>query len=293
MNEQPAANRDYSTISPSARAVLLLKGYTDVPFARRVAELVSLPEVYLPDFNRKDFSFWLRVLHFEYRYRSINRLLSGLGIKNILELSSGFSFRGLTAIQEDNVHYIDTDLPDIIHTKQSFVHELQDKNATPQGTLEILPLNALDEQGFQEVVSHFPAGKLVIVNEGLLMYLDTEEKRKLCGIIRNVLKARGGYWITADIYLRQRQRDIGISMDDKLQQFFNEHRVEEKMFESFEEAEAFFKSEGFVIDKEVEPEYQLCGSLKYLLASATEEQLGNLGKHGKIHTTWRLKLAEQ
>ena len=49
--------------------------------------------------------------------------------------------------------------------------------------MEILPLNALDEEKFNEVVSHFPPGEIVIVNEGLLMYLNNEEKQKLCSII--------------------------------------------------------------------------------------------------------------
>ena len=61
------------------------------------------------------------------------------------------------------------------------------------------------------------------------------------------------------------------------------------MFESFEEAEAFFKGEGLIIDKEAEPEYAQSGVLKYLMASATEEQLADRGKAGKIQTTWRLK----
>src|SRR5476651_505065 len=93
-------NRDYSTISPSAKALLLMKGLTDIPFARQAAELIMLPEKYEPDYSLKDLRFWGRVVHFESRYRSIDHLLADVPIKNILEISSGFSFRGLAAAQQ-------------------------------------------------------------------------------------------------------------------------------------------------------------------------------------------------
>jgi hypothetical protein len=43
--------------------------------------------------------------------------------------------------------------------------------------LETLPLNALDEAQFAETVGRFPQGEIVIVNEGLLMYLNTEKNK--------------------------------------------------------------------------------------------------------------------
>jgi hypothetical protein len=92
--------RDFSTISPSARALLLLKGLTNIPFARKAAELMMHPDKYEPDFDNKDFGFWTRVVHFEYRYSSVNQLLSALPVKNVLELSSGFSFRGLDMVRQ-------------------------------------------------------------------------------------------------------------------------------------------------------------------------------------------------
>ena len=216
-NNQP---RDYSTISPSAKALLFLKGYTNIPFARKAAELMALPEKYEPDFDKKDFRFWARLVHFESRYWSIDQLMAGLPIKNILEISSGFSFRGLAAVQQEGIHYIDTDLPEVIELKKQFIKELHPGEINPNSKLETLPLNALDENAFEEIVSHFPADEpLIIVNEGLLMYLSTAEKEKLCKIIHNILDKRGGYWITADIYIKQRDEIPGM-MDDKLSQFF-------------------------------------------------------------------------
>ena len=285
-------NRDYSSISPSARSLLLLKGLTDIPFTLEAAKLITYPETYEPDFELKDFVLWARVLHFENRYKSINQLLAGLPVSNILELSSGFSFRGLYSTLHRNVHYIDTDLPDVITTKQSLLSSLLQAEQAPKGQLETLPLNALHQTEFANITNRFPEGELAIINEGLLVYLNMDEKRKLCHNIRNVLQQRAGYWITADIYIKSDRNLLSMIGNDKLKRFFEEHRIEENKFESFEAAETFFKSEGFVIDKEAEPDYQASGSLKYLRASASPEQLYNIGKTGRIRTTWRLKLAQ-
>lgn len=284
------ANRDYSSISPSAQALLLLKGFTDIPFARKAAELITRPENYEPDFNISDFAFWARLLHFESRYKSIDQLLSPLQVKNILELSSGFSFRGLDKVLGEDAHYIDTDLPDVISTKLPLLASLQ-RDMIPKGKLETLPLNALDEAAFEATAAHFKKGEIVIVNEGLLVYLSTDEKKKLCHNIRSLLEKTGGYWITADIYIKSERRFSNFLPDDKLQQFLKEHRIEENKFDSFEQAEAFFKSEGFLIDKEAEAEHQKSGSLKYLITNASKEQLEGLSRNGRIRASWRLKLA--
>ena len=294
MNKEQQSNnihRDYSTISPSAKSLLLMKGYTNIPFAKRAAELISYPYNYSPYFNKKDFTFWARVAHFENRYWSIDQLLNEIPAKNILELSSGFSFRGLNAVKENNVHYIDTDLSEIISIKKQIIHQLQDENFVAKGKLETLPLNALDENQFQETVNHFSKEKIIIVNEGLLMYLSNDEKEKLCGNIRKVLQRHGGYWITADIYVKKEFENNFLKIDDKLSAFFKQHNIEENKFDSFQSAEIFFKQQGFTIDKEATPDYSKLNSVNYMLQSATQQQLFQLKDKGKIHATWRLKLS--
>jgi hypothetical protein len=105
--EQPGIkNRDYTTISPSAKSLLLMKGYTTIPYAREAAGLILFPGAYIPDYKNKDLTFWARTLHFEQRYASIDQLLEGLPVKNILELSSGFSFRGLKAVQQNQPTFL-------------------------------------------------------------------------------------------------------------------------------------------------------------------------------------------
>src|SRR4051794_26847107 len=122
--EQTAPDRNFNTISPSAKWILLMKGYTNIPFARRAAELIQYPEKFVPDYEKTDRGFWGRTLHFESRYWSIDQLLAELPVKNILELSAGFSFRGLDMVQQEDVYYIDTDLPDMIEKKKELIKAL-------------------------------------------------------------------------------------------------------------------------------------------------------------------------
>ena len=286
--DQP--NRDYSTISPSAMGLLLLKGLTNIPFAKEAAALAVYPEKYEPDFSITDVGFWARAVHFESRYWSIDQLLGDLDAKRILELSSGFSFRGLAAVKKSGVHFIDTDLEGVINTKKKFTEQLQVDIPGINSKLETLPLNALDEEQFMATIDRFDDGEVVIVNEGLLVYLDIAEKEKLCKIIRNLLQKRGGYWITADIYIK-RKIAADFKMNDDLTKFFEQHKIEENKFESFEAAESFFNRNGFIIDKEATRDNTKLTTINSLLQNASTEQLQNLRRTGKVHATWRLKLA--
>lgn len=269
-----------------------MKGYTTLPFAEQTAKLVSYPDNFIPDYTNNELSFWGRVLHFESRYLSINQLLDELEITNILEISSGFSFRGLEKTTQKNCHYIDTDLPSIIETKKELLTELKKASLNSLGLLELLSLNVFDEEEFQNVISHFPKGEIVIINEGLLIYLDNDEKKKLCAIIHKILKERGGYWITADIYIRTQFQKLDIKIDNKTKEFSELHKIEENKFNSFTEAKEFFESNGFVIDKEEDLDLSKLSSMQYFIRSIKEKNFSSDGKMGKIQTTWRLRASD-
>jgi O-methyltransferase involved in polyketide biosynthesis len=295
MNVTPSENspkRDFSSITPSAKQLLLLKGYSTIPFARQAAQLMLYPKTYMADLSAMDFPFKARLMHFEARYRSIDQLLEGLSIRNMLELSSGFSFRGLHLIQQTEVHYIDTDLPEMVEMKKKFIEALAPQNSNPPGKLETRALNALDENQFQETIQMFPPGQVAILTEGLLMYLNVEEKKKLCAIIRGVLQQRGGYWIVADIYVR-RQIDLRyIMVTDALQNFYQAHNIEENKFESFEAAEKFFNDEGLVIDQQADNDYSKLSSWQNLFGHADMQQTGIINNASQVRATWRLKTAQ-
>lgn len=288
-----SSTRDFSTISPSAKSLLYMKGHTNIPYARQTAELLMLPEKYVPDFENKDFMFWARTLHFEERYWSIDNLLNDLDITNILELSSGFSFRGLETCKQKRYFYIDTDLTTVIDEKKKLLPALKSEEENTLGVLELMPLNALDTDQFQDVVNHFPEGEIIIINEGLLIYLSTKEKEKLCGIIRNILEQRGGYWITTDIYITNQIQKPELKIDKNTAEFVEQHKVEENKFNNFDEAKEFFNRMGFEIDKEANAEPEKLSSLKYILDCNLEENVKAYRSFPKMQKTWRLKIKKE
>ncbi len=295
------------TISPSAYALLMMKSHTSIPYAREAAALslatqsatatalaaaptppasTPTPGASAPPSAVDPVDYWTRVLHFESRYWSINQLLEDLTATNILEISSGFSFRGLDLSNKLPVYYIDTDLPNIITGKQRFIDAFTTNQPTP-GHYELYPLNALDPIAFQEIVNKFPPGPLTIVNEGLLVYLDDAQKQQLAANIRKALLARGGRWITADIYIRRKEAH---RKNDAWQQWSKEHGLEEKKFESFQQAETFFQNAGFIKEKEATQDYSRLTSFPQFLKATSPEALNELRRPGRprIHATWRL-----
>ena len=155
-----------------------------------------------------------------------------------------------------------------------------------QGELLTMPLNALDGDGFRKIAGLLPSGPINIINEGLLMYLNTIEKEKLCKIIHPILKEHGGYWITADIYVR---KDIKLtSGNDMFNRFLEAHNVEENKFESFEQAEQFFYKQGFRVHHKAGPVWHQLSALKYIEQEQLTQLVQQAGKLGKIRETWAL-----
>ncbi|AXY73072.1 hypothetical protein D3H65_03400 [Paraflavitalea soli] len=275
-----SGERDFNTISPSAGALLMMKALTDIPFARDTAAMVGDLEAFMQSAREKRSRVLLgRVIHFENRYKTIDLALADINPQNILELSSGFSCRGLYMVLHKKVTYIDTDLPEFISNKNNLVNRLiQEKDLHAlQGKLYIEPLNAMDEEQFDKVAGLLPAGPVTIVNEGLLVYLDTAEKRQLCATIHRLLKERGGYWVTGDVYIK---RDMSRlldhpqeAFDEHLTQFLKEHRIEENKFENYEEAEAFFTSCHFAIRRRIDIDYSSLSSLGLISRTVAESEV--------------------
>lgn len=282
--------KDFSTVSPSAKSLLLMKGYTNIPYAREAAALMQGPEVFGLDFENKDFWFWIRVMHFESRYWSIDQLMKETGNNHILELSSGYSFRGLDMCSKNaGIHYIDTDLPGIVATKKQMIDELHLENNL-QGKFELLPLNVLDETAFGDTVDRFGDGPVTIVNEGLLMYLNTDEKKQLCRIIHSILTKRGGCWITADIYV-QRSAEMRASLPQSKSEaaFMEQHHIEENKFASYDAARDFFAEQGFEVVKEATPNYAQLSIMPKLLEVLPPEMRQSKEPPPKIQATWMLR----
>jgi O-methyltransferase involved in polyketide biosynthesis len=241
------AARDYSSISPSAKSLLLVKAQTDLPFARRAAEIV-FGTAAVEQGASADPAAALRRKHFELRARSLDAALQAHGAKRILEIAAGFSLRGLAMAASQDVAYVDTDLPELVSIKSDLVERIH--SGPLVGTLRVQALDALDADAFRRTTAGMPDGALAIIHEGLLMYLGDEEKTRLAASVRETLLERGGAWITADVYVRS---ETHLLREESVKKFLAEHRVEENKFADWAAAEAFFTSSGFSIENRLAP----------------------------------------
>lgn len=240
--------RDFSTISPSARWLLLAKAHSGLPYAREVAELVfGHDEVAAAAIPRSPAAV-IRRRHFELRARSVDEALDIGSATRIVEFAAGLSFRGLARAVRDDVHYLDTDLPDIVEFKRRLLRGLSP--AKLAGTYRIESLDVMDDSALALALESLPDGPLSIAHEGLLMYLDADEKARLATSIHAALRSRGGRWITADVYLR---REATLPREEQVEQFLAEHRVEEQKFDSWGKAETFFVNAGFAVERKLVP----------------------------------------
>jgi len=243
--------RDFSTISQSARWILYLKALTTIPYAKEAARAILGYDISDKTIDPTNIDMaLLSCASFEARYRSIDAVLNSVRITNHLEISSGFSFRGLELTKDPSIFYVDTDLPDLVKDKQRLIENLlaaQDRQLDRR--LQLMALNAMDEGSFLKIVNIFPPGPIAIINEGLLVYLDDHEKTHLASIIHKVLSERGGFWVTGDIYVRGRSpRPPNLKHSDRARTFLEEHKVFENMFESWDSAMALFNRFGFSIE---------------------------------------------
>jgi O-methyltransferase involved in polyketide biosynthesis len=238
--------RDFSTISPSARWLLMIKAHTTLPFARQAAELVFGADAVAAAAAELTGDADERRRHFELRARSLDTALDEVAAQRVLELAAGFSFRGLDRAMRSDVTYLDTDLPEVAATKAELVAALAP--AALPGTLRVQALDALDRAAVEAAVAMLPPGPIAVVHEGLLMYLDPVEKAQLAATIHGCLRARGGVWITADVYVR---RDTNPVRNPVVAQFLIDHNVEQNKFADWAAADAFFTGQGFAIARKV------------------------------------------
>lgn len=202
----PEATPDFSAISPTALLIAWLRAHTDLPFARAVAEATGAAEVaarLLADSGAPLDEHLQNAPFAEARYRSVGAAIGRLGLRQVLELGAGLAFRGPDFARDSDVVYLDTDLPGLQAVKRRLlatVPALRD----PGGRVEYLDCDATRWEDVEAAARGLRADRPVaVVNEGLLGYLDLEEKARVADNVRRLLERLGGAWITPDLATRE------------------------------------------------------------------------------------------
>ncbi|MBF0298634.1 MAG: hypothetical protein HQK51_07940 [Oligoflexia bacterium] len=204
-NEQLIASGDYNRISPTAKLIAYTRQFSDIPFAKEIANITNSQEVLQKLITGSDQKSITEQLHFfsifaESRYKSTMSTIKRFNIKQVLEFASGLSFRG-PIMSDDIDSYVETDLPGIMDIKFDIISKIPEiKKQLEKGNVFFHTANALVYEEIEKTLIHFnPNMHIGIVHEGLLMYLTMKEKEIMAQNCRKLLDKFGGVWITPDL----------------------------------------------------------------------------------------------
>ena len=181
---------DFESIIPTALHTIYPLIYTEIPYVKEIFD--ELCKKGFPEELKND----KLVFEIEARYKLIDDLLDKTNITQILELACGFTPRGLNyCLKNLNIVYAELDLQKVISGKQEILNNIVE---TPKN-LHFIAGNALDKNDLQKCLKYFDLSKpIAIINQGLMRYLDFDEKRLLASNVHSIIKQNNGVWLTCD-----------------------------------------------------------------------------------------------
>lgn len=163
--------------------------YSDIPFAKELSFGLDIKE---EDRIKSGMPFWV-----ELRYKCSDRLLRQLieekGIKQVVELASGFTPHALNLM--DDYH----DLKYIEVYYGAGVKEKIVQGVRPDiNRISYVQGDFLSENIQNEIQAKLNSGPVSIFSEGLMMYLDEEKRAKLGTFVKKILTQHGGVFFFED-----------------------------------------------------------------------------------------------
>jgi O-methyltransferase involved in polyketide biosynthesis len=200
---------DPARISVTAKLAAWYRQFSDIPFAADVAKRIGADEAFEQilrqhGLDREKLTFYAPM--FEARYKSLGALIRESGAPQVLELASGYSLRAAD-LSRHGIRYAETDLPEVVATKLAL---LEDLRLPPGPDHLVTTADALDLEQLRAAAAALDRGRpLVVLCEGLLLYLSREEIERLATNVRQLLgEFAGGRWITPDFTFRADARDL-------------------------------------------------------------------------------------
>ncbi len=252
---EDSVSKDFDRVSMTARFVAYWRQFTDIPFARDVAAYIEANgaiETFLRDNRIEPHEIsWYAPL-FEVRYKSIREAIRRKGIKQVLELASGWSLRGLSMTGDPDVTYVETDLEDLTARKAGLVSTLRQRyTLADYSNFHLVAANALDRSQLLAAAGYFRKDRpIAIVSEGLFPYLTLQEMETVIGHVKEILLTFDGVWITPDFLLKKdgtralaQRRKVGEAMAE-----LTGRKLHRTMFEDERRLFSFFDASGLHVE---------------------------------------------
>ncbi len=242
----------FEKVSLTAQLAAYMRQFSDIPFARDVAELLHSREVFEALLQGHGISpedlLWYAPI-FEVRYKSVTAAIQRSGCRQVLELASGLALRGLVMTQNADVNYIESDLTSISAEKAQLIAILRARyGIADHHNLSFPVVNAIEMSQLREAVKTLRRdAPLAVANEGLFPYLSHAELQDLAHNIHDLLLEFNGCWITPDFSIRGEVTRVS-EQQRKFRRIVSaatDRSMYSNAFDSLDQLEAFLSTVGF------------------------------------------------
>ncbi len=243
---------DFDKISPTAFLTAYARQFTDIPYSQEIAQLTNAIATVkqFPDQEHMNFIVAGLAVLLEGRYKAIEQVRSQFHATQILELASGLLPRGMILSQQQEITFIESDLPAMIQQKQQLAQQLVGERPN----LHFLTIDVTSDLNSLRLNNYFQSDQPVtILCEGLLIYLTFAEKQQVFANVREILQTFGGVWITPDFSTKVGLEKLlpNSAASQNMDQFFaiTGRTMTENMFIDFDHVKQFIHEQGFQIEE--------------------------------------------
>ena len=233
----------FESIIPTALHTAYPLIFTDIAYSKPIYE--ELQKFGVPENLRNE----KIAVEIEARYKLISKLLKQSKIKQVLELACGYTARGVEFCEKNpDASYSELDLEPVIETKRKILENI---TKIPEN-LKLYSGNALSLASLRRATQTFDKSKpIAVLNQGLMRYLNFDEKAKLAKHINKLISANGGVWITCDVtpakYVENQNKNISSNYNQNLTSVTNRNNIGWR-FRDREHVTEFYDKLGFEIE---------------------------------------------
>ena len=230
---------EFELVSYSSQVKLQWLATTGNTEAQRILKELDKTNIYshrnLKDYERLE---KLNGIYQELCYAATVEYVQKNDYKNILDIGGGYSPRAMVFANEGR-KYLGGELVAVAVAASNVMDKVLDKNVRGNVDYDAVPVE--DTEAMLRAADTFK-GKICIVEQGLMIYLDQDRLADYYENMQKMLKKHGGCFITSDLETRALFKDLAAALygDDQVELLYAETKdMYEELFESLLNEENF------------------------------------------------------
>lgn len=159
----------------------------------RMEGVKMLTEIISMDGQQKQIETGLRIMH-DIRNYSLYHYILKVGYRAVLDLGCGDTMRGIYLVEEKGLHYVGAD---DLEKVESICQMVKDRPSYKMGRLNYATIDITNPASVYRAAVELK-GPISVISDGALAQFHEHQLPKVIENIRNLIRAKGGCWITTD-----------------------------------------------------------------------------------------------